>query len=58
VVGTFSASDLAVHQTLREVHTLRPYKEALGVIGTVLVLVAAPFCFRVEGRRLVERRRG
>lgn len=55
VMGEFRASDRAVHATRRELHALRKYKEALGVIGFVLVAIAAPLCFRVEGRCVVER---
>lgn len=45
----------AIRATLREHHVLRKYKEALGVFGFVMVVVAAPFAFRIEGRRLVQR---
>jgi hypothetical protein len=53
--GHFSAADSAVHVDVRELHTLRKWKEALGVLGFVWVVVAAPFAFRIQGRRLVER---
>ena len=55
VVGAFDGGDLAVHETVRELHPLRRWKEALGVLGFVFVAGAAPFAFRIEGRRLVER---
>lgn len=55
VAGTFSAADLAVHEGEREIHTLRKYKEGLGVIGLVAVVLAAPFAFRIRGARIVPR---
>jgi hypothetical protein len=56
IVGTFDAADTVVVEEVREIHTLRPYKEALGVLGVVLVVIAAPFFFRVRGGRVVERK--
>ncbi len=55
VIGSFAAADKKVHVHVRELHVLRRYKEALGVIGFVCVVLAAPFAFRIERRRLVER---
>jgi hypothetical protein len=55
VIGTFSGDDHAVHVTMRELHVLRRWKEALGYVGFAWVVIAAPFAFRVQGRRLVER---
>ncbi|MDP2309717.1 MAG: hypothetical protein Q8P18_27100 [Pseudomonadota bacterium] len=45
----------AVRADVREHHVLRKYKEALGIFGFLFVVVAAPFAFRIERRRLVER---
>jgi hypothetical protein len=42
-------------QEVREVHHLRRWKEALGVVGFVAVALAAPFAFRVRGGRVEER---
>ncbi len=55
VLGTFDAAVPAVRAEVREHHVLRKYKEALGILGFVLVVVAAPFVFRIERGRLVER---
>lgn len=55
VTGKFRASDAVVVQEVREVHVLRVYKEALGVLGTILALIAAPFGFRMRGWSVVER---
>jgi hypothetical protein len=55
VVGRFRGEDLVVVEEIREIHTLRRYKEILGVVGFAAVALAAPFAFRVEGGRLVER---
>ncbi|MDP2316448.1 MAG: hypothetical protein Q8P41_26360 [Pseudomonadota bacterium] len=55
VLGHFDASVPAVRVEERELHVLRKYKEALGILGFVLVVVAAPFAFRIRGGRLVER---
>lgn len=56
VMGDFSAERRAVVETVREVHTLRRWKEGLGVLGFLVVAAMAPFFFRREGGRLVERR--
>lgn len=55
VLGHFDASVPAVRADVREHHVLRKYKEALGIFGFLMVVVAAPFAFRIEGRRLVQR---
>lgn len=55
VVGTFSADDHAVHEEVREIHTLRKYKEGLGVVGLGAAVLAAPLAFRIRGRRIVPR---
>lgn len=55
VLGRFDASVPAVRVDEREHHVLRKYKEVLGIVGFVMVLLAAPFAFRIQGRRLVER---
>ncbi|MES2639744.1 MAG: hypothetical protein V4850_09685 [Myxococcota bacterium] len=55
VLGHFDASGPAVRVEVREHHVLRKYKEALGIFGFVMVFLAAPFAFRIEGRRLVQR---
>lgn len=55
--GTFYASpELRVEARWQEVHRWRRAKEALGLLGFVLALVALPLGFRVRGSRLVERR--
>jgi hypothetical protein len=53
--ATGDAGGPAVRVEVREHHVLRKYKEALGIFGFVMVFLAAPFAFRIEGRRLVQR---
>jgi hypothetical protein len=55
VAGVFRAADAVVVQEIREEHLLRKYKEGLGIFGVLAATVAAPFAFRVRGRRLVAR---
>jgi len=55
VLGRFRAADLQVVEEDVEVHTLRRAKEALGVLGFVFVVIAAPFAFRWRDGRLEER---
>lgn len=55
VIGRFRASDHVVVEEVREIHVLRKVKEALGVLGTVLAIAAAPFGFRLRRGGLVER---
>lgn len=55
VDGTFDGRARVVRERVREVHTLRPYKEALGMLGFVLSAAAAPFFFRWRAGRLRER---
>lgn len=55
VLGRFDAALPAVRAEVRELHVLRKYKEALGILGFVLVVIAAPFAFRFDRGRLVER---
>jgi hypothetical protein len=56
ILGTFDATDLTVREEVREVHTLRKWKERLGVLGFLVVAAAAPFCFRIRAGRLEEKR--
>jgi hypothetical protein len=39
----------------REIHTLRVWKERLGMAGVAAWALAMPFCFVWVNRRLVER---
>jgi hypothetical protein len=55
VIGHFDASGPVVEVEVRELHVLRKYKEALGILGFVWVVLAAPFAFRIRGGRLTER---
>jgi hypothetical protein len=55
VQGRFDASVPAVRVEVFEHHTLRKYKEALGIFGFVVMVALAPFAFRIERRRIVER---
>jgi hypothetical protein len=59
IEATFDAATVTAVEHARELHPLRRWKEGLGVLGFVLVALAAPFAFRVartpEGRRLEER---
>lgn len=55
IEGRFDASVPVVDVELRELHTLRPYKEALGVFGFLAVAAWIPFAFRRAGRWIVER---
>lgn len=56
VAGHFDAAHTVVVEEAREVHVLRRWKEALSVLGFVLVALAAPFSFRVRAGRVEERR--
>lgn len=58
VVGDFSKAKWAVVQRVIEVHTLRRWKEALGVAGLLAWAVAMPILFVWRDRRLQERRGG
>jgi hypothetical protein len=53
--GHFDASGPVVQEEIRELHPLRPYKEALGFAGFFLVALWVPFAFRVQRGRVVER---
>ena len=55
VLGTFDASVPVVRAEVRELHTLRKYKEALGILGFVFVAAWVPYTFRIRGGRVVER---
>ena len=59
VVARFDAGRTLAVETSRELHVLRRWKEGLGVLGFVCVVLAAPFAFRVvrtpAGRRLETR---
>ena len=55
VIGNFRASKMVVEQSVIEVHHLRPYKEAIGVVGLLGAFVGIPLCFRWRHRRLEER---
>ncbi len=55
LVARFDGKEQRAVEELREVHHLRKWKEALGVIGFLAVGCAAPFVFRVRGGRLEER---
>ncbi|GDX80228.1 hypothetical protein LBMAG42_20390 [Deltaproteobacteria bacterium] len=55
VIGDFSKEKWAVVQRVIEVHTLRRWKEALGVAGLLAWAVAMPLLFAWRGGRLEER---
>ncbi len=55
VIGRFDARGPVVRVEERELHHLRRYKEALGILGFLLVAAWVPWAFRVRGGRLVER---
>ena len=55
VLGTFDASGPVVRVGVRELHGLRKYKEALGVLGFVIMALGLPFAFRLRDGRIVER---
>lgn len=55
VIAAFRARDAMAVEERRELHPLRKYKEALGVAGFALALLAAPFTFRFRDGRIVER---
>jgi len=55
VQGRFDAAIPAVRIEVYERHTLRKYKEALGILGFVVMVGLAPLAFRIERRRIVER---
>ena len=46
---------ILTREEVREIHTLRRWKELLSVAGFLLVAAAAPFFFRVGGGRIRER---
>ena len=54
IEGHFRGADQVVVESRRELHTLRVWKERLGVLGVLGVLGAAPFAFRWRARRLEE----
>lgn len=64
VLATFDWNQGApvARETYRQVHTLRKWKQALGVIGFILVSSVLPFCFvtarAANGERLVRERTG
>lgn len=53
--GSFDGQALRVEEKVREIHHLRPWKEALGVAGFVVMAAAAPFFFRWRDGRIRER---
>lgn len=55
LVGHFDATRVVVEEEVREIHTLRRWKELLSVLGFLFVAVAAPFTFRIRGGRVEER---
>lgn len=55
VMGAFRDADAYVVESAREIHTLRRWKERLSVLGFVVVLIGAPFAFRVRNGRLEAR---
>ena len=55
VVGHFRASDQVLVAETLEVHLLRWVKEALGMVGLLIVAIGLPFCFRWRNGRLEER---
>ncbi len=55
LVGRFDAQAVVVREEVREIHTLRRWKELLSVAGFLLVAAAAPVFFRVGGGRIRER---
>lgn len=52
VAGSFRAADAMVVEREREIHVLRVYKEALGIVGFVVALAAGPLLFRWREGRL------
>lgn len=46
VVGDFRADDSAVVEVRRHVHTLRPHKKALSIVGLALGLLVVPLVLR------------
>jgi hypothetical protein len=55
VVARFDAARLVAVEERREIHTLRVWKERLGMAGVAAWALAMPFCFVWVNRRLVER---
>jgi hypothetical protein len=55
IIGRFDAAGPVVRVEVRELHHLRKYKEALGILGLALVAAWVPFAFRVREGRVVER---
>ncbi len=56
VIGDFSKEKWAVVQRRIEVHTLRRWKEAIGIAGILAWAVVTPLLFRWRAGRLEERR--
>lgn len=55
IAGHFDATAVTVVEDVREVHTLRRWKEGLSVLGFVFVALAAPMVFTIRGGRIRER---
>ena len=55
VIGRFDAAGPHVRVEVRELHVLRVYKNVLGIVGFLGVLVWLPFAFRWQRGRLTER---
>ena len=55
IVGHFRASDGAVVAREMEVHLLRWAKEALGVVGLLLLAIGIPLSFRFRNGRVEEK---
>lgn len=58
IEGHFRGSDHVVIEDVREIHVLRDWKERLGVLGTIVVILLAPLGFRWRQGRLTERTLG
>lgn len=54
IEGRFRASDLAVVETRREIHHLRPWKEGLGLLGFAAAVALAPRFFGWRAGRVRE----
>ncbi len=55
VAGHFRAADGAIVADVVEIHRLRPWKKALGVLGLLGALGVAPLSFRWRAGRLEQR---
>jgi hypothetical protein len=55
IMARFDGQSRTAVEQVRELHHLRKWKEVLGVLGFVVVAIAAPFVFRVRDGRLEER---